>query len=157
VNGHYHEYQKLRGNIIMPGTPWQTTYSEEMNKGVFLLDFGGGKLLDISRIKLNLRIKMSVQKTPAEFAAMKTPDLSCELRIVIQGEYADIEALKVTKQFKEFSKLTHVKIVLVPILNATALKKNVEITTGYYTMLYRSVEQDAALAALYIKLLGDIQ
>lgn len=157
VNGHYHEHQNLRSNIFMPGTPWQTTYSEEMNKGVFMLTFGGGKLVEISRIKLNLRIKMSVQKSPSEFAAMKIPDLSCELRIVVQGSHAEIEGLKVSKQYKDFSKLTHVKIVLVPILNAVSLKRNVDITGGYYTMLYRSVEQDAPLAALYMKLLGDIQ
>jgi len=158
VNGHYHEHQTLGANIIMPGTPYQTTYSEEMNKGVYLFSFTEGKALpEIKRIKLNLRIKMSTHKTPSEFAAMKTPDLSCQLRIVVQGEESEIVAVKASKQFKEFSKLNNVKIVLVPILDAVALKKATEISEGFYDLLYKSVSDDPELVTLFQELLGDVQ
>lgn len=158
VNGHYHEQQSPKPNIFMPGTPYQMTYSEEMNKGVYFMTFTQGKPMpEVSRIKLNLRIKMSVQKTPAEFAAMKAPDASYELRIVVQGPHADIEALKVGKQFREFSKLTNVKIVLVPILNAVELKKSAEVAEGYYTVLYRTIKDNPDLVNMYQELLGDIQ
>ena len=158
VNGHYHEHQTLNGNIIMPGTPYQTTYNEEMNKGVYMFTFTEGKAMpEIKRIKLNLRIKMSVRKTPSEFAAMKVPDLSCELRIIVQGEESEIAALKVSKQYKEFSKLTNVKIVLSPILNVVALKKTVEVSEGFYHLFYKSISEDPDLIQLYQELLGDMQ
>jgi predicted phosphodiesterase len=159
VNGHIHEYQTLGNNIIMPGTPYQTTYSEDMNKGVYLFTFTEGKQMpEIKRIKLNLRIKMSVNKTPSEFAAMKAPDLGSELRIIVQGEESEIEAVKVSKQYKEFSKLNNVNIVLVPILNTFALKSAALVTGGFYELMYKSITNDhPELTSLYEEILGDIQ
>jgi hypothetical protein len=142
----------------MPGTPFQMTYSEEMNKGIYLFTFKSGKKdPDINRIKLNLRIKTSTIVSPSEFAAMKVPDPTYELRIVIQGKESEIEGVKVSKQFKEFSKLGNVKLVLVPILDVAVLKKNTEIHESFINTLYKRIVNDQELNTLFQELLHDFQ
>lgn len=157
IDGHYHDHQVF-GNVFIPGTPFQQTFSEDMNKGVYSFTFSEGKENpDVSRIKLKLRIKTSITKSPSEFSVMKIPDPTYELRIVIQGKQADIEAVKVSKQYKEFSKLSYVKIVLSPILDAVSLKKSVGITDTYTNLLYKKLNDDQELCQLFQDLLGDLQ
>lgn len=157
VNGHFHEAQTF-GNVFMPGTPYQTTYSEENKKGVYFLTFTEKQPIPkIRRVALNLRVKASVNKTPAEFKAMKMPDTTYDLRIVVQGKQEEIESLRVSQQYKQFCAAQHIKVVLCPILEAISIKNSVGDNTSYMAALHARIQGDQELLDLYQELFSDLQ
>ena len=160
INGHYHEHQELGDNIFMPGTPYQTTYSEEVKKGIYLFDWWKAdkdpKQL-ITSIKLNIRIKCSKTVTVDEFLHMPAPDVTFDLRIVVQGEQQDVEACKKSKKYKDFTKLKHVKVVLVPILKMVEKKKRVDVSKTYVALIYNEIQSDPDMLSVFTELLKDFQ
>ena len=114
ISGHIHEHQIIGNNIIYPGTPYQTTYSEESNKGVFMFGFRNEGGPSIDRIKLNLRTKMTINLTPQEFQKFELPAGNIDIRIKITGKQESVEAIRNSELYKNLRTKPNVKIVLVP-------------------------------------------
>lgn len=156
ISGHVHEHQIPQDNIIYVGTPYQTSYAEDSNKGVYTFTFDGKKPPEIKRIKLKLRVKQSVTLAPKDLANFKLPDATIDFRLVIQGPQEEVEACKQTRIYKEACASPHIKVVLRPILNVQNIIKRDEKPIPYIRRLYDAVK-DTELHETYLKVLGNTQ
>lgn len=159
ISGHIHEYQIPQPNVIYVGTPYQTTYAENSDtKGLYLFAFKSPKAVEIKRIKLKLRVKQSIEIAPSQLNAnFKIPDSAMDLRIIIKGPQADVEACKQLKLFKELSAMPHVQIVLRPILDLKAVQGTERPVENYMKSLYGEASRDEVLRQLFHEVLGEIQ
>ena len=159
ISGHIHEFQEVQPNMLYVGTPYQTTFAEANDKGLYAFSFAPNQrtLPKPVRIRLKLRVKQSVEVSPKEFSAFKMPEGTFDLRIVIKGPQADVEACKQTKMFKEFSNRPDVKIVLRPILDFKAMPGRQVEQKSFLKSLYSEVSTDEDLRQLFVEVLGDIQ
>lgn len=169
VSGHLHECQSPQENIFYPGTPYQITYSESADKGVYLLTFKEDTLPknsltlngnipakpEIKRIKLNLRIKSSITISPEELKTLTLPTDNIDLRIVITGKQESVEAIKYTQRYAEFKKLPHVTILLRPQFEFKPVPKMYQ--KDYKKVLYDEISADQNLKQIYAELFADLQ
>jgi hypothetical protein len=164
LNGHLHECQTPQDNIFCCGTPYQTTYAEDPNKGVYLCSFdlqnakinGNAQIKpDIKRIKLNLKIKSSVTITPDKLQDITIPNDNMDLRIIITGKQEDVEAIKETAKYKELKKVPNITIVLRPQFEFKPLTKMHQ--KSYKDVLHAEIKDDPRVVALYAELFHDLQ
>lgn len=156
ISGHVHEHQIPQDNIIYVGTPYQISYAEDCNKGVYIFSFDGQKNPDAKRIKLKLRVKQSVTMSPKELGNFKLPDPTVDFRLIIQGPQEEVEACKQTRVYKEAIALPHIKIVLRPLLDVRTVLKKEEKPVPYVKRLYDAVK-DTELHETYLTVLGGTQ
>lgn len=156
ISGHVHEHQIPQDNIIYVGTPYQTSYAEDCNKGIYTFVFDGQKDPQIKRTKLKLRVKQSVTMTPKEFANFKIPDATIDFRLIIQGPHEEVEACKQSRIYKEAAACPHIKIILRPILDVQNILRKEEKYIPYTKRLYDSVK-DTDLFDVYVRILGKAQ
>lgn len=166
LNGHLHECQSPQDNIFCCGTPYQTTYAEDPNKGVYLCTFNLGVSYgasksqpplkpDIKRIKLNLKVKSSITVTPEGLKDVNVPGDNMDLRIIITGKQEDVEAVKQTQKYKDLKKVSNITLVLRPQFEFKPLTKMYQ--KSYKEVLHNEVKDDPQLAALYAEILSDLQ
>jgi len=169
ISGHIHECQSPQDNIFYCGTPYQTTYSESTDKGVYLVTFKeenaprNPKSLEgnvpvkpeIKRIKLNLRVKSSVTIAPDALKSFETPADNMDLRIIITGKQEDVEAVKQTTRYMELKKLPHVNIVLRPQFEFKPIPRMYQ--KKYTEILFNEISNDQALKDVYAELFSDLQ
>jgi DNA repair exonuclease SbcCD nuclease subunit len=156
ISGHLHEYQVPQENMFYCGTPFQTTYAESNDKGVYI--FTWRDLVskpEIKRVKLNLRVKRSVTIAPSEVKDFKLPDENVDLRVIISGKQEEVEAVKETVKYQELKKAKNVAVILRPQLE---FKPNVKFYQKTYKQaLFEEVSNDENLRQLYIDVLGQLQ
>lgn len=99
-SGHIHDYQKPQKNIIYTGTPFQHSFSDEDNKGIFLLRFSGPEDWDLERIELNVTKKKSITMNISEFLDYEVPK-NCLLKIGFIGDPVLIKKILEKKDMKE--------------------------------------------------------
>lgn len=161
ISGHVHEYQVLANNLIYLGTPYQTSYSENTKKGVFLLELGyveGDKKsvkLDMKRVQLNLRTKMSVTLTAQEFPKFELPQGNIDVRIQITGKQEAVEAIKYSELYKKLKLLPNVKLCLIPVFDGE-FKPNVE-KKSYIEALRSEIAGDKPLETLFADIFKEMQ
>jgi DNA repair exonuclease SbcCD nuclease subunit len=61
ISGHIHMYQKVRNNLIYPGTPIQHTFAEDTNKALTKFTFNENNTWTMERIPLNLPLRITLQ------------------------------------------------------------------------------------------------
>jgi len=158
ISGHLHEYQVPQQNVIYVGTPYQTTYAEDTNKGIYMFSFAPNQkgLPQPVRTRLRLRVKRSVEIHPKQLADYANPDTNVDLRIIIKGPQAEVESCKQSRVYKELLALPHVQIVLRPILDIRPSNIQRE-QRSFMDTFYSEVSQDESLRNLFTEILGDIQ
>ena len=157
-SGHIHEYQTVGKKIMYVGTPYQTTYAEGTNKGIFLFNFGTSKD-NAKRIRLNLRVKKKITVDASEFVNLDAENIKnsdIDLRVDINGKKEELEAVKKSKNYRELKLVNHVKLVLRPIFELKTTESRVE-KVSYMKLFYSKLENDDDMKALYSELLRDIQ
>lgn len=165
ITGHIHEHQTVGKNILYVGTPYQTTFAEANNKGVFIFSFGGDQGDSAKRIRLKLRVKQKVVLQASEVKGWTIPNADdpdnnlMDLRVEIHGKKEDLEAVKFQATFKTLQKLPWVKIVLRPTFtNETSDFQRQDLTkTSYMEVLFKNIQNDSEMKKLYTELLGDMQ
>jgi len=182
ISGHVHEYQVLANNLIYLGTPYQTSYSENTKKGVFFvgLSYGkeeGGKSsgtkdssaqspknqkhqkppvqLELKRIALNLRTKMSVNVTASEFPKFKLPEGNVDIRIQITGKQEAVEAIKYSALYKELRLMPNVKLCLIPTFDGD-FKPSVQ-KKSYMEAFKSEISGNKALEGLFAEVFKGVQ
>ena len=155
ISGHLHECQTPQENIFYCGTPYQTTYSEDANKGVYLFTFKNSKTPEIKRVKLNLRVKSSVTIAPNELNDFVLPNSNMDLRIIVVGKHEEVEALKSSKKYNELRKQPNISIVLRPQLEFKSIPKIYQ--KSYKQVLFEDIKDNPILKQIYVEVLGDIQ
>ena len=94
ISGHIHTYQLPQKNIIYPGTPHQTSFSDQSMKGILLCEFTP-KTTNINFLKLDIRKKMTVKISPKDVANFVPPP-NCDVKVIIQGEMSELKAIRAT-------------------------------------------------------------
>lgn len=121
VSGHIHEFHMPQKNMIYVGTPYQTTYAEDKNKGIYIFNLKPSEKFsltqDVKKIRLKLRVKDSITVSAKDFLNITPPDSTLDLRIVVTGEQEEVMAVKQHKLYKDLIKLPYVKIILRPTLD----------------------------------------
>lgn len=84
ISGHIHDYQVL-GNVTYIGTPYQTGYGDNPNKGIYLLDEDG----ELEKIELNITPKIIVHLKIEEVLEYDFPD-DKKVKLVIEGDAVEI-------------------------------------------------------------------
>ncbi len=80
IAGHIHEYQDL-GNLIYVGTPFQTTFSESIDKKVMLLNISSDNTFTIKRLPLNILPKQTFTLDVTELYSFVIPEGIIKLKI----------------------------------------------------------------------------
>jgi DNA repair exonuclease SbcCD nuclease subunit len=103
VSGHIHEHQWLQPNILYVGSPYQTTFGEEDEKTVSLLEFPETGAPIHKRIDLGLPRRLTVMLTIEQAKEYVAPE-GAMVRAYIEGTTEELAAFKKTKKFKELAK-----------------------------------------------------
>ena len=160
VSGHVHEYQMLGRNILYTGTPFQTTFAEANNKGVFLFSFGGDRD-GAKRIRLRLRVKEKVTLQAAEVADWKLPETNSDegdidLRVDILGTKEELAGVKQLPAYKTMKETSWIKVVLRPIFEQTERSGDLS-KVSYMQVFYDSIKERPELEALYREMFKEIK
>lgn len=84
-SGHIHDYQMPQKNIIYTGTPYQHSFSDEENKGIFLLNFQDKEDWELEKIELNIIKKKLITMNISDFEKYEVPK-NCMLKIGFIGD-----------------------------------------------------------------------
>jgi hypothetical protein len=99
-------------------------------------------------------VKESITLTPQQFAKFELPDAAIDLRIVISGPQADVDACKQTDTYKRAIKLPYIKIVLEPKLDLKSLEQFSVTHVSYTKSLYDSVKENPKLLETFHEIIG---
>ncbi len=94
ISGHIHDYQVL-GNVTYVGTPYQTGYGDNPNKGIYLLDEDG----ELVKIELNITPKIIVHLKIEEVLGYDFPD-DKKVKLVIEGDAVEIRKAINTTEYR---------------------------------------------------------
>lgn len=115
-SGHIHLNQKLRGvNYI--GTPYQTGFSDDTNKGIYLL-----KDEELTKIELDIIIKCIINLKIEELLEYEFPK-NRKIKLIIEGDATEIRKIIQTSEYKR--KLKDIKYVIkdIPSYNLPEVKE----------------------------------
>ena len=99
-SGHIHDYQMPQENIIYTGTPYQHSFSDDENKGIFLLKFENKEKWNLEKIELDIVKKKLITMNISEFMEYKVPK-KCLLKIGFIGDPVLIKKILDRKDMKE--------------------------------------------------------
>lgn len=111
ISGHIHKYQCIGSNLVYVGTPFQHTFGEDINKGLTIYTFGGGKI-DQERIKIEeIGLKISITMSCEEFRNYDVPNDNNYYRIEIYGDDAELKTVKSTTKHRDLLANKNIKII----------------------------------------------
>lgn len=84
-SGHIHDFQKPQENIIYTGTPYQHSFSDDEDKGIYILNFRDKNDWELQKIELNIVKKKYISMTVSEFEKYTVPR-NCLLKINFIGD-----------------------------------------------------------------------
>lgn len=99
-SGHIHDYQMPQKNIIYTGTPYQHSFSDEENKGIFLLNFSSREDWNLEKIELNVIKKKLITMNISDFDKYEVPE-KCMLKIGFIGDPVLIKKILDKKSNRE--------------------------------------------------------
>ena len=88
ISGHIHDYQVL-GGVTYVGTPYQTGYGDNTNKGIYLLTPESGEL---EKIELDITQKIIVHLPIEKVLSYDFPE-DKRIKLVIEGDAAEIRKM----------------------------------------------------------------
>lgn len=159
ISGHIHEYQCVGNNIMYVGTPYQTTFAEANNKGVFLFTFGEKN--NAKRIRLKLRVKQKIVLQAKDVEKWVLPNTEedvggIDLRIDIVGKKDEIQAVKQLPAYKIMQETDWITVVLRPELELPNTA-NDYTRVSFMELLLKTVDAEPELKELCSELLRDVQ
>ena len=98
-SGHIHDHQIPQKNIIYTGTPFQHSFGDDEDKGIFLLKFENESSWELQKIELEIIKKKSVTMNISEFKDYKIPK-NCLLKIGFVGDPVLIKKIVETKEIR---------------------------------------------------------
>lgn len=94
ISGHIHDYQVIE-NVTYIGTPYQTGYGDNPDKGIYLLSEDG----NLEKIELNITPKIIVHLKIEEVLEYEFPD-DKKVKLVIEGDAAEIRKAINTTEYR---------------------------------------------------------
>jgi hypothetical protein len=116
IAGHIHDFEIVQPNLIYVGTPYQQTFSERSDKGIYLCTFEEGKPI-LEKILCNIPKKIYLQVSYKDLYDLQIPQGDVKIKII--GPSAEIKKLlqssdlkkkfsQVRVTFEETSKITEI-------------------------------------------------
>ena len=130
-SGHIHDYQVPQKNILYTGTPFQHSFGDSHNKGIFLLKISKKGPLDLERIKLNIIRKKIMYMNISEFEDFEPPE-NYIIKIELEGDPILIKKILEKKKNREKIKKYNLKI---KIFHSKVLKLNKEIEKNDFNFI----------------------
>jgi len=93
ISGHLHKFQQPQTNIVYAGTPYQTSFLDDSQKGILIAEFSPDKAPSINFLELNIRKKKIIKLKVNEVDAFIPPE-NCDVKIVIEGEMDEIKDIQ---------------------------------------------------------------
>ena len=150
ISGHIHTFQQVGGNIIYPGTPYQTSYADESKKGILICEFLQGQGPVINFLELDIRKKRTIKLKPTEISTFVPPP-NCDIKILIQGSMADIKSAQATGLLKKM-KGQGITISLDPI---TAPNPGNPNNKPYRELLLDNIKDDPEATSMFEEIFAD--
>lgn len=99
ISGHIHNEEVVQENLIYIGTPFQHTYSEDCDKGIFVMNLLTGDY-KLEKIKLNIPKKIVLKVHYTQLEALK-PDPNYDIRLEIHGPTQYVRYLMTRPDLKD--------------------------------------------------------
>ena len=148
VSGHIHQYQSLGNNVLYVGAPYDINFGDEGEKGLSLLTFENGKLLQHRRIGIGMRRKLTFHMNIGEAMAY-VPFETDIVRLYITGTTQEFVKFKKTEHFLNLTK----KVKVIPqITDPVKITRNVG-RKGYLDILQEECRKENGLV---IEMLGEV-
>lgn len=88
ISGHIHDYENVQPNLIYTGTPFQHTYADTPDKGVWLMD-----------LKSDLKIDENNNLTQVSNFQLTKRELSIPQKVVWRVHYTDLQNIVLDEKF----------------------------------------------------------
>lgn len=147
ITGHIHDRCSPQQNVLYIGTPRQINFDEECDKTISLFSFED-KIKE-ERISLGLPQKVVVKLTPDQFSSFKPPSNS-QLKVIIEGSKAELQAAMKLEKIKEFRK-QGIKVLSKEIQTKVIPRIR---DKKFRDRLYERVKNDVSLRKMYFRIFG---
>ena len=146
-SGHIHDHQIPQKNIIYTGTPFQNSFGDDEDKGIFLLKFENEFSWELEKIELEIIKKKSITMKISEFKDYRIPK-NCLLKIGFIGDPVLIKKILETKEIK--SKIDKNKIKYRIIDKGSKKIINNGKTNNFFENLRKRIEtSDSEIKTLF--------
>ena len=99
ISGHIHGFEVLQENIIYPGTPYQTTFDDSIDKTISDFIFLDDKKFTHTRIDLGLPKKKIIRISVSELEDFKIPE-GYQIKLKLVGTDSEIKAIMKSQKLK---------------------------------------------------------
>lgn len=148
ISGHIHQHQWLQKNICYVGTPYMTTFAEADEKGISLFEFGD--TVCHTRIDTEMPKKLTLTLSVEDAKGYKPP-ANTHVRLIVEGESADLTAFRKTQAYSKLV-ANNIKIILSPT-NKQKEQPHVNKKT-YLELLKEMVGTDEELMKVFNQVLS---
>jgi hypothetical protein len=128
ISGHIHDYQVL-DNITYTGTPYQTGYGDNPNKGIYILDRSG----KLEKISLNITPKIIIHLPIEDVLDYDFPE-DKRVKLVIEGDASEVRKIINTGEYRRKLKNIKHSIKDIPKNDLSFLKVNSGTEKGLLTI-----------------------
>jgi DNA repair exonuclease SbcCD nuclease subunit len=94
ISGHIHKASRVGKNIFYPGTPYQCTFGEDEDKGVWYVTFQEEGEFSHKKIDLHLKKKKTVYATVEEIDSMDFSLFKDEIKVKVEGDLSEITSFR---------------------------------------------------------------
>ena len=122
-SGHIHDYQVTQKNICYTGTPFQHSFGDNGDKGIFLLRISDKDQWNLEKIKLDIVKKKIVKMNISEFEDFM-PQENCLVKVELEGDPLVIKKILEKKKNRDKINKYNLKI---KIFHSKILKNNEKI------------------------------
>ena len=136
-SGHIHDYQMPQKNIVYTGTPYQHSFGDEENKGIFLLKFENKDNWNLEKIELEIIKKRYITMNISEFKDYKILT-NCILKIGFTGDPILIKKILETKEIKEKISKNNIKYKIIDKRSKKIMKSGK--TNSFFDNLKKRIE-----------------
>tara|TARA_R110002074_G_scaffold301619_1_gene473041 strand:- start:1194 stop:2177 length:984 start_codon:yes stop_codon:yes gene_type:complete len=130
-SGHIHDYQIPQKNICYTGTPFQHSFGDSHDKGIFLLKITDKEHWNLEKIKLNIIRKKIIKMNISEFEDFEPPK-NCIIKIDLEGDPILIK--KILEKKKNRDKINEYNLKI-KIFHSKILKGNKEIEKSEFNFV----------------------
>jgi DNA repair exonuclease SbcCD nuclease subunit len=149
ISGHIHKYQKIQGNIIYVGSPYQVTFGEDDEKTVSIFEFDWNSVLE-KRFNLGMPRKNTYTVSIKEALELQLSDKDLN-RLFILDTSIEIGHFKKTEKYKDLQKVA--KVIFKPT-DKVFVRREVTKKTFRQLLLEYSAKEDSAVTEVLQEVLN---
>ena len=159
--GHFHEYNRVKNNLIYVGTPTTTDFGATDDKALMLVTFKEDYSFSYDRIRLKtvpMRISYKVEARSSELTqvlnSIKSRDSPGIYKVVIYGKSQALSTIKKTIQYRELNKLAKIteESIGTDLVLCKGVSNEVILNGNYEQILKELLKQHPDELDMYVRL-----